>query len=843
MATDALRVRVEGAATAPLLGWEMARQPAGGPAEPGALGAAAVEWLPVELPTTAAAALAALGRWSATDEVDFDGYDWWFRCRFSASPASGAERLLRFGGLATVADVWLNGTLLLHSANMFLTHECDVTAALRDDNELLMRCRALGPLLEGRRPRPRWRTRLVQSQALRWFRTTLLGRMPGWSPPAAPVGPWRPVTLSQVSPLAVDAADVRARLDGAAGVVAVSLRVRPADGQVERAALVVDGVTVPLALRADGDGTLLSGELRIDSPALWWPHTHGAQPRYAVRVTVHTAAGDATVDCGRVAFRSLRLDTTGGQFALSVNGTPVFCRGACWTPLDVIRLSTPAAAYREALELARDAGMNMLRVGGTMVYEDDVFYDLCDELGILVWQDFMLANMDYPVADDGFITGLRAEVTQLLRRLQGRPSLAVLCGGSEVAQQAAMLGLPAEVWSGPLFEQVLPELCQRLAPDVPYWPASPGGGTLPFHVNQGAGHYYGVGAYLRPLEDARRAEVRFASECLAFANVPDAAVVEEVLGSPESPERYALWKRRVPRDVGASWDFEDVRDHYVARLFGVDPQAVRRVSMERYLALGRVATGEVMAATIAEWRRARSTCRGALVFFLRDLWPGAGWGVVDSHGGPKAAYYYLRRAMQPVGIFATDEGVNGLALHLLNETARPLAAGVSLTLYRNDVPVGAGETTLEVPARGTLELAADGLLDGFRDLTYAYRFGPPGHDLVVASLTDCATGRELGETFFFPLGLPSTVEPDLGLSADVAFGEGGWTVTVRTRRLAQAVSLDFPGYRPDDNYFHLRPGGERRVRLRATGAAPPPWGSVGALNAETGASVGIRAPA
>ena len=179
----------------------------------------------------------------------------------------------------------------------------------------------------------------------------------------------------------------------------------------------------------------------------------------------------------------------------------------------------------------------------------------------------------------------------------------------------------------------------------------------------------------------------------------------------------------------------------------------------------------------------------------------------------------------------------------MNETARPLAAGVSLTLYRNDVPVGAGETTLEIPARGTLELAADGLLDGFLDLTYAYRFGPPGHDLVVASLTDCATGREIGETFFFPLGLPSTVEPDLGLTADVAFGDGGWTLTVRTRRLAQAVSLDFPGYRPDDNYFHLRPGGERRVRLRATGAAPPPWGSVGALNAETGASVGIRAPA
>ena len=614
MATDALRVRVEGAATAPLLGWEMARQPAGGPAEPHALAAIAAEWLPVELPTTAAAALAALGRWSATDEVDFDASDWWFRCRFAAGPASGAERLLRFGGLATVADVWLNGTLLLHSANMFLTHECDVTAALRDDNELLIRCRALGPLLEGRRPRPRWRTRLVQSQALRWFRTTLLGRMPGWSPPAAPVGPWRPVTLSEAAPLAVDAADVRARLDGAAGVVAVSLRVRPAAGQVERAALVVDGVTVPLALRADGDGTLLSGELRIDSPALWWPHTHGAQPRYAVRVTVHTAAGDATVDCGRVGFRSLRLDTAGGQFALSVNGAPVFCRGACWTPLDVIRLSAAGGG------ISRGA-----RAGARRRHEHAPRRRHDGLRGRRLLRPLRRARHPGLAGLHVRQHGLpgrrrrlrrrpsRAEVDAAARRLQARPSLAVLCGGSEVEQQAAMLGLPAgALGRARSSTRCCPSSCGRArAGRALRGRASPAAARCRSTSNQGARHYYGVGAYLRPLEDARRAEVRFAIECLAFANVPDAAVVEALLGGPSRPSDHPRWKARVPRDAGAGWDFEDVRDHYVARLFGVDPgRAALRAIMERYLALGRVATGEVMAATFAEWRRARSTCRG-----------------------------------------------------------------------------------------------------------------------------------------------------------------------------------------------------------------------------------------
>ncbi len=830
MATEALRVRVEGVGAEELRGWEIARLPAGGPGRPDELVALAPEWLPVALPATAASALAAAGRWTFDDEMDFDAHDWWFRCRFAAAIPAGTERLLHFGGLATIADVWLNGVLLLHSSNMFHASEREVSAILREQNDLLIRCRALQPLFALKRPRPRWRTRLVEAQALRWFRTTLLGRMPGWSPPAAPVGPWRPIVLRGATPLAVDSADIGARLEGNTGVITVTLRVR-SRAPVVRATLLAGALRAPLALRPDGDGTQLTGELRLESPAVWWPHTHGAQPRYGVRVVAETAAGEVAIDCGRVGFRSIDLLTADGDFALHVNGRLVFCRGACWTPLDVVRLSAPEAGYREALELARDAGMNMLRVGGTMVYEDDVFYELCDELGILVWQDFMLANMDYPASDDAFLTSLGTEAGQLLRRLQGRPSLAVLCGGSEVEQQAAMLGLPRDTWSGPLFSRILPELCRQLAPGVPYWPSSPSGGPLPFHANRGATHYYGVGAYLRPLEDARRAEVRFASECLAFANVPDPATVHEVLGPPDAPERYPRWKRRIPRDAGTSWDFEDVRDHYVGRLFGVDPEQLRHADMERYLALGRIATGEVMAMTFAEWRRARSTCRGALVFLFRDLWPGAGWGVIDSHGRPKAAYYYLKRVLQPVALLATDEGVNGLALHIVNETAVPLDGELRLALYRDgETQVGAGCTRVRVPAGTTAELAADTLLEGFRDITYSYRFGSPGHNLVVVTLDDAVTGRPLGETCFFPTRLPSAVESDVGLEAAMTRDEIGWVVTMRTRRFAQAVVVDVPGYRPDDNYFHLPPAGARRVRLHSIGGGDPPHGWVGALN-------------
>ncbi|HEY8312476.1 MAG TPA: hypothetical protein VIG47_18040, partial [Gemmatimonadaceae bacterium] len=492
----------------------------------------------------------------------------------------------------------------------------------------MIRFAAIGKALNARRPRPRWRTRLVSNQNLRWIRTTLLGRIPGWSNAAQPVGPWKAVSIIPRSTVRILTQKVRSRLDGGDGVVSVAVRLSvPAGMGVNAASVKIGTVERAAIIRQNGEDTVVHATIRIADAKLWWPHTHGKQPLYDASLTLRSSDSEVHLNIGKVAFRIVTLDTKDGNFTLSMNGSDVFWRGVCWSPTDPLRVHASPSGYRRALELARDAGMNMVRVGGTMVYEDDHFYDLCDELGIVVWQDLMFANMDYPAGDAAFVANAEREVTQILQRIGGRPSLALVCGNSEVEQQASMLGLPKSEWRNSLFSERFADLSAEDAPAVPYWSSSPSGGTLPFHVNAGDGHYFGYGPYLRPLSDVRASEVRFASESLALSNIPEPGFIDRLPCGPAGAGHHPDWKRGVPRDSGAGWDFEDVRDHYVREMFGVDPVAQRYGDPERYLAIGRVAGGELMSRTIAEWRRADSPCGGALVWLYRDLRPGAGWGV------------------------------------------------------------------------------------------------------------------------------------------------------------------------------------------------------------------------
>lgn len=831
-------------------GWQFCAVVADSITHPDALNDASLPWRDTQVPATVATSLAAATDWNLHSAgcPRFDAEDWWYRCRFPAPRVSeDTMTILGFDGLATVTEVWLNGHALLSSDNMFVAHELRVDALLRADNELVLRFKSLDKQLAAKRPRPRWRAPMLENQQLRWFRTTLLGRTPGWSPPAPAVGPWQPIWLEIRRNLHLENTTLRASVRQERGIVEFDSQVAALGGAtIDGAQLVLErnGKSFQGALHFDLASGQLRGSTTVDQPELWWPHTHGEPALYSARALITVRRGSEQSVCeiqlGQLGFRTVSLDTAHGNFALSVNGVRVFCRGACWTPLDILSLRAAPDEYRTALQQVRSAGMNMLRVGGTMVYEDDEFLEQCNTLGILVWQDLMFANMDYPDQDAAFIASVRTEVGQQLARWSAHPCLAVLCGNSEVEQQAAMWGAPRERWSPALFHEELPRLVQQQAPDLPYWPSSAHGGAFPHQVNAGTTSYYGVGAYLRPLSDARCSELKFATECLAFANVPEDSMLARMPKGLGLRVHHPEWKARCPRDLGAGWDFDDVRDHYLLQVFGVDPVKLRYADHDRYLQLGRIACGEVMAASFAEWRRQRSTCHGALVWFLRDLWPGAGWGIVDSAGAPKAPFYYLRRTLQPVGLAISDEGNNGLVLHIANDQPTALCATVKLSLYRaGEIVVAQSARAIQVLAHQTIELPAAELFEGFLDTSYAFRFGPASHDLAVAQLSqDGAT--LLSQACYFPAGLAAGGKADLGLSARATpLADGTYRLVLRTRRSAEAVTVQADGYDCDDQYFHLAPGQERELLLRPVTQGPrrAMRGTVNAINASAATTI------
>ena len=820
-------------------GWEIAK--ASAPSE--------IRWSQARVPGTVAGHLRDSGAWNLdTVTCRPDADEWWYRIRFAAEPVPQGERvMLGFDGLATLAQTHLNGQLLFDSTNMFHEHRFEVGTLLRAENELVIRFSPLDAFLKIRRRRPRWRTPMVQHQQLRWVRTSLLGRTPGWSPPAAAVGPWRPVWLERQRWLDIGEHQLRADVAGDGGRLSLSCAVSMFDGTTLKSARLI---ATRNGRRAEANLNLhaarVAGELSLPQVDRWWPHTHGEPALYQVSLRLELSDSDGqerTIDAdfGRVGFRTMRLDRESGRFALYVNERKVFCRGAAWMPLDCISLQTTQTGYREAIDRVSRAGMNMLRVAGPSVYENDEFLDCCDSAGILVWQDFMFANMDYPAEDADFASSVGLEARQQLSRLQARPALAMLCGNSEGAQQAAMSGAARECWAPALFEVELASLAKEFCPDAPYCPSSTHGGAFPFQPNHGVTSYYGVGAYCKPLSDARRSEVRFASECLAFANIPEDETL--ALLSPGQALRchHARWKERSPRDLGAGWDFDDVRDHYLSRLFRVDPMQLRYADHDRYLRLGRATSGEVMAATFAEWRRSASSCGGALVWHLNDLWPGAGWGVVDSTGLPKAAYYYIKRVLQPLAVFVTDEDCNGLLIHLVNEASSASRVTLELQLFRLSTRVGAPVSRqLTLAPDSTTQINAIDLCEGFMDLSYSFRFGPPSYDVLRVALSADDGRAPLAEAFHFPQGLFNAVGTDVGLAASAIPAGANWRVQIQCQGFAQSVHINAPGFVADDQYFHMIPDSTRVLTLRPRRETNQALeGTVHALNAASPAVIAV----
>ncbi|NNE34226.1 MAG: glycoside hydrolase family 2 protein, partial [Rhodothermales bacterium] len=572
----------------------------------------------------------------------------------------------------------------------------------------------------------------------------------------------------------------------------------------------------------DGVGYVRT-HLELEEVPLWNPRTHG--PAERVKLSVHRL-NDAELLAERmVCFREILADRTNGGFELAVNNTPIFCRGACWTIGDIENFGGSAERLRSILTTAAKAGLNMIRVGGTMSYESDDFYSLCDELGILVWQDFMFASMDYPADDADFLNNVRQEVEQQAARLRKFGSVAVFCGSSETEQQAAMFGKDRDTWQHPLFREKIPAWLDAMDVTQPYVPSSPCEGTLPMHNAVGISHYFGVGAYLQGHDDLERSRVRFASECLAFANVPSERTLKERFGVLAPAIHTPAWKTGVPRDSGTGWDFEDVRDHYLRELYNLDPNVLRYENNARYLYLSSVVSGEVMARTYDYWRT-DGRCCGALVWFLNDIQQGAGWGLIDSDARAKPALDIVQESWKPIAIALRDRGMDGMSVAIHNAERETFAGQLRVCLYADSRRlVSDAAVPIRLSEGERLEIAIDEILGSFSDHLHRHRFGPQRQDTISVRLLD-----DDGELMHSRQRALSEIPLLAGdCTVNVTASETGDALIVTSDRALRRVRLSSPNTEFKKNYFDLLPGEKRRIEVqrRSEGAAR---GTVSAVN-------------
>ena len=828
------------------------------------------DWLPAGNATTLAAVRRNVDHAGGMEWFDGDGSDHWFGTDVVLSDDIVRERglvLLELDGVATIAEFYWNDRLVGRSESMFREHSIDISDVVRPGiNRLAVRCLSLTHWLAGKKPaRARWKTRLVEEQKLRGVRTTLLGRATGWSPPTTVVGLWRDARVVEVRDLRAEPR-IRARLVGRHGVVSGTVGLCGVPGREPVAvesfiARRTDG-TVAATLSSEwsiaGNVTInagralvgrweVSGSATVENPDLWWPHTHGGQARYETTLMVRTADGTLEeIVLGTVGFREIAVDRGADDngFGLVVNGLAVFVRGGAWFPVDPSTFAVDDVALRERLVLVAQGGHNMVRVSGTAAYESASFYALCDELGLLVWQDLPFANFDYP-GDPAFLADVADEVTAFLNRVSHAPSLCVVSGNSEVEQQASMMGIASSDLSGGELAALLVELFSPDDRGLIFVASTPTRGHLPFAVDVGVSHYFGVGAYRRPLTDARHAGVRFAAECLGLSNVPVPSTVRLVGADGPSTPSNPRWKERVPRDRGTGWDFEDIRDFYARELFDLDLSEVRYADPDRYLAVARAVSCAIIERTLAEWRRPGSSCRGALLWTLNDLWPGAGWGLIDSVGRPKSAYWGARRSLSPVAVTGVDEGLNGLDLHLYNDGPSAVRGELEVRAIRGASTLHNATVPAVVDAHGSMRFRVDEVFGRFTDPTYAYKFGPRVIDAVSAVWTD-DRGRVVGRHVYVPKGERHSADPALMIEGDVRWvSPTVFELDLRSNRLAQFVTVDLGSAvaLASDDHCNLVPGsGPHTIRYELLAGPLPKRAFVSALNGAAETVVVIPAP-
>jgi beta-mannosidase len=728
-------------------------------------------------------------RWVA-DEV------WVATKWFAVETLESSHYYLDIDYLDTVADVSVNGVHVLHAENCFRRYRPDVTKALKyGENvvEVVLHSNT-NAANEKQAAQPFYIPYSVSNNPIpngNMLRKPQCHFGWDWNLAIVPFGLCGRIELGQLVETRIEDVMVSQNHNSDGSV----------DVSIEVMALMVGGDKLEYEF-SFGDQTLRGSELRDDDfvpaiavfhiadPKFWWPAGQGEQYLYELAIRCSDQ-----IERRKIGLRKLELvtdnDNTGNRFVLKVNGREIFCKGANWIPADALPSAATPEPTRKLLQAAKDANMNMIRVWGGGYYEQDYFYDICDELGLLVWQDFMFSCSLYPSTPE-FLSEVKVEATYQVQRLQHRACMAVWCGDNELLGaltwfEESRKNRDRYLVNYDRLNRTLEEAVKQADSNAIWWPSSPSPGILDFgdtwhDDSKGDMHFWSVWHEGRDFEHYYDVKPRFCSE-FGFQSFPSLRLIKEFSTSEEDLNISSAVMEHHQRNKGGNARIAETmfRNFRFPMDFG------------NFVYLSQVQHGLAMRMAVEYWRSLKPHCMGTLYWQLNDTWPVASWSGLDHGGSWKLMHYMARRFYAPVLVTArkSDDVFIVSAVHDL-----PEAFETEITLLRVSVY---GEVTTVY--QQSQILAGDG-----QEITRLDRLGFSDESLLIVQWTDERGMKQ--RSHVTPVPYKHMALPNPMLTSVVTLQGGVLSVAISANHLALYVALecDVAGHF-SDNAFDLL-GGE-----------------------------------